>query len=103
MTGPAGRAVIRIFTAPDVACARGATWASAVGFVRDRLRRRLGEGVIVEHIEIFSPRSFEFATVLQAIEGGAQLPIILVGDRIVRQGGKLSEARIAQAVETLGW
>lgn len=102
MADRAGPTIVRIFTAPEVTCGTGMTWAAAVGFIRDRLRRRFGEGVGVEHIEILSQRSFEFPTVLQAIQGGAQLPVVLVGDRIVSQGGKLSESRIALAVEPEG-
>lgn len=99
MADPARPTVVRIFTAPDASCGTGMTWASAVGFIRDRLRRRFGEGVAVEHIEIFSPQSFEFPAVLEAIQDGGQLPIVLVRDRIVSQDGKLSESRIARAVE----
>ena len=52
----------------------------------------------MEHVEIFSQRSFEFPAVLEAIQDGAELSIGLVGGRIISQGGKLSERRIAQAI-----
>lgn len=97
-----GPTAIRVFTPPDASCGAGMTWAAAVGFIRERLGRRFSNGVAVEHIEIFSQRSFEFPTVLDAIQQGAALPIVLVGDRIVSQGGKLSESRIARAIEALG-
>lgn len=102
MTDPVGSTVVRVFTTPEAACGTGMTWASAVGFIRERLRRRFGERIAVEHIEIFSGRSFEFPEVLATIQGGSDLPIVLVGDRIVSRGGKLSESRIARVVETLG-
>ena len=102
MAGRAVPTVVRIFTAPDGSCGTGMTWTAAVGFIRERLGRRFGERVSVEHIEIFSQRSFEFTNVLSAIERAAELPIVLVGDRIVGQGGKLSESRIAREVEAAG-
>ncbi len=101
MAAPPGGIVVRIFTAPEAACGAGMTWAAAVGFIRDRLGRRFSNGVAVEHIEIFSQRSFEFPAVLQTIQGGAQLPVVVVGDQIVSQGGKLSESRLARAIEAL--
>lgn len=97
-----GPTIVRVFTAPEVTCGTGMTWAAAVGFIRDRLRRRFGEGVAVEHIEVFSERSFEFPAVLEAIQRGAQLPVVLVGDRTVSDGGKLSQSQIARAVEAGG-
>lgn len=92
---------VRIFTAPDASCG-GATWSDAVTMVGARLRRRFGGALEVEHVTLFSPRSFEFPKVLQAISDGADLPLVLLGDRIVSQGGKLSEPRIARAVEEAG-
>jgi hypothetical protein len=97
-----GQVVVRIFTAPEASCGTGMTWVAAVGFVRERLSRRFDGRVAVEQVEIFSQRSFEFPTVLEAIRQGAELPIVLVGGRIVSQGGKLSESRIALAIEALG-
>lgn len=102
MADRASATIVRIFTAPDASCGTGMTWAAAVGFVRERLGRRFGERVVVEHIEVFSQRSFEFPGVLEAIQQGGQLPIVLVGDRIVSRGGKLSESRIAREVEAQG-
>lgn len=102
MVDRAGPAVVRIFTAPEASCGAGMTWAEAVKFIRDRVNRRFNGRVAVEHVEIFSQRSFEFPTVLEAIQGGAQLPVVVVGDQIVSQGGKLSESPIARAIEALG-
>ncbi len=99
--GP-GPAVVQIFTAPDASCGTGMTWAGAVKFIRDRLSRRFDGRVTVEQVEIFSQRSFEFPMVLEAIRQGAELPIVLIGDRILSQGRKLSESRIARAIEALG-
>ncbi len=102
MADALGPTVVRIFTTPDASCGTGMTWTEAAKFIRDRLNRRFNGRVAVEQVEIFSQRSFEFPTVLEAIQQGAELPIVLVGDQIVSQGGKLSESRIARAIEALG-
>ncbi len=101
MTDRAGPLAVRIITPPEAACSAGMSWAAAVGFIAERLRHRFGEGLTVEHIELFSPRSFEFPVVLAAVERGGELPMVMVGDRIVSQGGKLSASRIATALESL--
>lgn len=90
-----------VFAAPDASCGHGMTWSAASALIGERLRRRFGNGVDVEHIEIFSPRSFEFPEVMAAIQAGGELPVVMVGDRIVSQGGKLSDRIIGQAVEAL--
>jgi hypothetical protein len=89
---------IQVFVAPLVQCGTGPTWQTVVGFLREHLKRRFGDTVTVEQIEMFTPRSFEFADVLAALEGGKNLPIVRVDDRIVSCGEKLSESRIAAAV-----
>ncbi len=92
---------IRVFAAPDASCGHGMTWSEASAIIGERLKHRFGEAVIFEHIEIFSPRCFEFGEVMAAIQAGGQLPVVTVGDRIVSQGGKLSGPIIRQAVEAL--
>ena len=89
-----------VFIAPDASCGTGMTWSAACAFTSERLKRRFGDAVRVEHIELFGPRTFDFPQVVAAIEGGAPLPIVTVGGQIVSQGGKLSERIIAQAIET---
>ena len=88
---------VRIVTAPDASCG-GATWSDAVAMIRGRLASRFGEAVTVEHVLAFSPRFFEMTNVTAAIEAGAELPIVLVGEDVVSRGGKLSEPRIAEAL-----
>jgi hypothetical protein len=92
---------VRVFATPDASCGHGITWSAASALMGEGLKRRFGELVEVEHIEIFSPRSFEFPDVLAAIEAGGELPLVMVGDRIVSQGGKLSGQIIRQAVDAL--
>ena len=88
-----------VFTAPDASCGTGMTWNAASAFAGERLKRRFGDAVRVEHIELFGPRTFDFPQVVAAIEGGAPLPIVTVGGQIVSQGVKLSERIIGQAIE----
>ena len=88
---------VRIVTAPDASCG-GTTWSGAVAMIRGRLASRFGEAVTVEHVLAFSPRFFEMTKVTAAIEAGAELPIVLVGEDVVSRGGKLSEPRIAEAL-----
>ncbi len=88
-----------VFTAPDASCGAGMTWSAACAFTSERLKRRFGDAVRVEHIQLFCPRTFDFPLVVAAIEAGAPLPIVTVDGQVVSQGGKLSERIIAQAIE----
>ncbi len=90
---------VRVFVAPDASCGHGVTWSAASAIVRDHLQRRFGTAIAAEQIEIFSPRSCEFPETMAAIEAGARLPLVTVDDRIVSEGGKLSERIIREAVE----
>jgi cell fate (sporulation/competence/biofilm development) regulator YlbF (YheA/YmcA/DUF963 family) len=58
---------IQVFAAPSVSCRPGVTWEAATDFLRKRLQHRFGEAAEVEHIEMFTPRSFEFPDVLDAL------------------------------------
>jgi hypothetical protein len=94
-------AVVRIVTAPDATCG-GATWSQAVDLVRSRLARRFGEGVVVEHVTLFTPRFFELPELAALVAAGADLPLVAIGATLVSRGGKLSEPRIAQALRDAG-
>ncbi len=94
---------VRVFAAPMAAC-DGAreTWASAAAALGQRLQRRFGQIVSIEFVELFSARSFEFPAVLARVEGGAQLPLVTIGEDVISEGGKLSEPRIARALAERG-
>lgn len=97
------RALVRIFTAPDAACRPGAaTWASATRLLGQRLQRRFQGAVDLEHVEMFSPRSFDFPDVLAAVERGSPLPLVVVDGQIISEGGKLSEPTIVLALRARG-
>ncbi len=89
---------VQVFVAPSVSCGRGATWEDVIAFLRQRLRHRFGGTAEVEHIEMFTPRSFEFPDVLDVLGQGGTLPIVRVGGQIVSQGEKISEVRIAATI-----
>ncbi len=97
MSEPVAPVQVAIVTAPDATCG-GATWSGAVEMIRSRLVRRFGEGVRVEHVTLFSPRFFEMAPVVESVQAGSELPIVVVGEKVVSRGGKLSEPKIAEAL-----
>lgn len=96
----ANAVTVQVFAAPDASCGNRNTWSAATAYIRARLHQRFGDQVVVEHVEIFTARSFEFTDVLAAIQRGSPLPIVVVDGRIVSVGGKLAERPIARAVET---
>jgi hypothetical protein len=94
--------VVRVFAAPMATCGSGETWGSATAGLGERMRRRFGDGVAVEYVELFSPRSFDFPAVLARVEAGAALPLVTVGDDVISEGGKLSDPRIGRALAERG-
>ncbi len=101
MEGRGAPVAIQVVTAPDAGCC-GPTWSGAVGMMRNRLARRFGEAVSIEHVTVFSPRFFELTEVAAQVQAGVELPIVLVGGAVVSRGGKLSEPRIAEALRAAG-
>lgn len=89
---------VLVFAAPDAACAQGRTWSGATAFVSARLHQRFGDRISVEHVELFSARSFEFPDVLAAIERGGQLPVVVVNPclAIWRTSGTPASSRHAE-------
>lgn len=94
--------VIRVFAAPIADCGSGETWRSVAASLGERIQRRSGYGVVVEFVELFSPRSFGFPAVLARVEAGASLPLVTIGDDVISEGGKLSEPRIGRALAQRG-
>ena len=90
--------VVRIFAAHMAGCGSGETWVSVAAALGERIERRFGDDVRVEFVELFSPRSFDFPSVLARVEAGAALPLVMIGDDVITEGGKLSEPRISRAL-----
>jgi len=75
------------------------TWEEAVSILRERLRKRFGAQVRVEYVELFSPESFSFATVIEGIQQERyQLPVVLVQEDVFSSGANLNESLIARHV-----
>jgi len=75
------------------------TWETATAVLRERLQERFGAQVRVEYVELFSPGSFSFATVIEGIQQERyQLPVVLVQEAVVSSGAKLNEGLIARHV-----
>ncbi len=80
-------------------CAGKPTWETAAGLLRSQLRRRFGESVSVEFIELFTPRSFELPEVLEDIGNESlRLPVVLVNEQVASAGVKLNEGLIARRI-----
>ncbi len=92
---------VQVFAAPSASCGPGVTWETATAFLRQGLQHRFGGAAEVEHIEMFTPRSFGFPDVLDALGRGGALPIVRVGGQIVSQGEKLLGDRISAAITAL--
>lgn len=83
-------------------CGGKPTWETATAVLRNRLQRRFGEFVRVRYVELFTPESFDFSAVMQAIqEERYRLPVVLVGDEVISNGSKLSEGTIARHIREL--
>jgi len=75
------------------------TWDAATAVLRNRLQKRFGRQVVVRYVELFSPESFAFATVLKGIQQERyQLPVVLVQEDVVFSGAKLNEGLIARHI-----
>ncbi len=75
------------------------TWEMAANWLQERLDRRFGSQVRFQYVELFSPESFAFPDVMEAIQQGThQLPIVLVDGEIVLSGSRLNEGLITRHV-----
>ena len=63
-----------------------------------RLQSRFGEHVKTVYIELYSPESFGFDTIVKLLQEGESPPFVTVDGRLIQAGGKLSERRIALEV-----
>lgn len=89
---------VRVFGAPTGSC--GPTWEGAASMLRQRLATRFGDRALVEYVELFTPRSFEFPEILAGIKAGnLGIPVVTVSGEIIPARGKLPVSRIEQAVD----
>ena len=94
------KTVIKIFAMPMEACDPRKTWQAAFEYLSQRLHKRYGDRIEMEFIEIFSPESFQYADIMKMVaEGKPSPPYVMVDDRLISSGGKLSEPAIRQVLD----
>lgn len=92
--------LVRVVAPPAAPNACGNTWEHAVQLVESRISARYPGAVTFEFVPLFSKAFFDMPRVVQALgDGKAQMPVILVGDRIIQSGGKISESKIRAEIE----
>ena len=64
-----------------------------------RLQSRFGSAVQTVYVELYSPESFAFDSIVKLLQEGQSPPFVTVGGKLIQAGGKLSERRIAQELE----
>lgn len=91
---------VRVIAPPAAPNACGDTWEHAVQLIETRISARYPGTVTFEFVPLFSKAFFDMPLVVQALgDGTAQMPVILVGDRIIQSSGKISESKIRAEIE----
>jgi len=94
--------LVRIVAPPAAPNACGHTWENAAKLIESRITARYPGKVTFEFVPLFSKAFFDMPRVVQALgDGTAQMPVILVGDRIIQSGGKISESKIRAEIEEI--
>lgn len=102
MTTPNHKVFIKIFAMPMKSCDPAKTWKTAFHFLSKRLKKRYGDRIVLDFIEIFSPESFQYQDVMKIVEEGKlQPPYIFLNKRLISNGGKLSERVIAKGIDAI--
>ncbi|MGB9686739.1 MAG: hypothetical protein ACPLYX_09610 [Rectinema subterraneum] len=93
---------VRIIAPPAAPNAYGNTWENAAQLIASRLIAKYPGKVQLVFIPLFSKEFFAIPHVARAVsDGSAELPIILVEDRIIQSGGKISESKIRAEIEAI--
>ncbi len=95
-------AVITVFAPPATECAGANTWENAVLAFEHRFSKRYGNRVKFTTSHLFSPEFFQNTAVTEAVQQGAEAPIITLNGQVIQRGGKLSERVIREELEKLG-
>ena len=87
--------VVKIIGAP-VPCQDGVkdSWREVAEWAGRQLRLRYGETVHVKYFDLFDPDC-------PVLPPNSQLPVVLVNDVLVSNGGKISVPRIRKKIEGL--
>jgi hypothetical protein len=80
-----------------IACQDGVkdSWRETAEWAARQLVARYGDSVCVEYFDLFDPGC-------PPLPDGAQLPLLLVNNRVVSSGGKISIPIIRKSLEELG-
>ena len=86
---------VKIVGAP-VACEEGVNelWRDVATWAGDQLNLRFGNKVITRYFDLFDPEC-------PTIPPESQLPIVLVNEKLVSSGGKISIPLIRKEIETI--
>jgi hypothetical protein len=89
-------AVVQIIGAP-IACAEGVkdSWREMAEYVSGKFEVQYGDSVEVVYFDLFDPAC-------PALPPNAQLPIVLINNEILINGGKISMPSIRQRLQELG-
>ncbi len=89
-------AVVHIIGAP-VACAEGVkdSWRDVAKHAADQLSARFGDRVRVRYFDLFDSDC-------PPLPDGTQLPLVLLNDEVLSNGGKISVPTIRKRIEALG-
>ncbi len=91
---------IKVFVMPVGACSYEKGWQYAVDLISKKLKDRFGDIFTMKLIEVFSPESFEYKEILDAIQREAiRVPVVTLNGRVIQSGGKLSERSIKRGIE----
>jgi hypothetical protein len=86
---------VKIVAAP-VACKDGIqdTWRDVAEWAEGQLKARFGDQVEVQYFDLFDLQC-------PAIPPDSQLPVVLVDDRCISSGGKISISLIRRTIEEM--
>ena len=88
--------VVQIIGA-KIACEDGIkdTWRETAAWAAKQMASRYGDAVRVEYFDLFDPGC-------PPVPEGSQLPLVLVNNRVVSNGGKISMPVIRKYLDGLG-
>ena len=90
---------VTILAAPSTPCSGKMTWEMAAAWLCERLSQRFGPRVTVHYVELFSPDSFAYSSVLEGIQREEfSLPVVMVDGSIISSGTKLNESLITRNI-----
>jgi len=77
-----------------VACAEGVNelWRDVATWAGDQLKSRFGSKVTTQYFDLFDPEC-------PTIPPGSQLPIVMVNEKVISSGGKISIPLIRKEIE----